>query len=155
MNMIDLDLRESRFVTIRKNADVIYHAKRLTTGQYFTYRRIYRAIEQLPPVNNAESLNMLKHSRKELARLIFANHEEPQARRELWDMSLSELLERCEYLLAGERSSKYSSALAEIVVEDAVIAIMRTFPAYKLHHLALMPAFEFLTLVQLAKINSK
>ena len=146
-----LDVREKRFVTIRKTYE-IFHAKRLTAAQYFTYRRLSATIDDLPPVDDAATQTAADRCRRELIRSIYANFQEPAARRELWELTLSEVLDRCELLLEGnaeEDQGKIGKALASVDPEIAVPAIMRAFPAYKLHHLALMPAFEFLMLYRL------
>ena len=146
-----LNLKERRYVKVRQSENVFTLARRLSAGQYFAYRKICSAIEELPPVDDAAAQAALAQCRKELVCLMFHNHDDADARRGLWGMTLSELLERGEFLLEGTRhGGELGKALAGVDEADAVFTIMRTFPAYKLHHFALMPVYEFLSLLRLA-----
>ncbi|MDD3119089.1 MAG: hypothetical protein PHQ27_07920 [Victivallales bacterium] len=148
-----LDFRGKKFVTIHHDHGIC-HAKRLSAAQYFSYRRIAATIDLLPPVDTPATQAAVAQCRRELIRLIYPNFAKPADRHELWNATLSELLDRSEYLLEGPPEpgeEKIGTELAAVAPEAAVTAIMQTFPAYKLYHLAMMSAWEFRALYRLTR----
>lgn len=133
-----------------KGTTGVYRGYKLQVCQYFRYRRILNRIENLPKVENDETRSELTRLKAVLVRSLSHNFRDINAKREFWELNLSELLNLCSYMISGTDDDCLEQQLHQLDERETILAIMRAFPSYKLEDFPMMRVEVFYTLYQLA-----